>query len=211
MKYTHAIFDLDGTLTDPKEGITKCVQYALKSFGIDEELDNLTCFIGPPLAEMFHTTYGVDGAKAVEKYRERYRDIGIFENAVYDGVPELLRALKAAGVKVALATSKPEVFALRILEKYKIAEYFDVSVGSELDGRRTDKAEVVAEALRRLGNPDKSGVIMIGDRSHDVIGAEKCGVGCIGVSFGYAAEGELKTAGAIKIADSVSELQKLLL
>ncbi len=211
MKYTHVLFDLDGTLTDPKEGITRCVQYALESFGIKEELEKLIPFIGPPLAEMFEQTYGVDGAAAVEKYRERYRDIGIFENAVYDGIPELLAALKAAGVRIALATSKPEVFALRILEKYEIARYFDVVCGSELDGRRTDKAEVVEEALRRLGNPDKARVIMVGDREHDVIGAKKCGVNCIGVSFGYAADGELEKAGAVKIAADVGKLRKMLL
>lgn len=211
MKYTDVLFDLDGTLTDPKEGITRCVQYALRSFGIEEECDNLIPFIGPPLAEMFELTYGVNGQTAVAKYRERYTDIGIFENSVYDGIADMLSALKSAGVKIALATSKPEVFARRILEKYGLIEYFDAVVGSELDGRRTDKAEVVAEALVRLGSPDKSGVIMVGDRSHDVIGAKKCGVGCIGVSFGYAAEGELETAGATAVADSVEQLQEMLI
>ncbi len=211
MKYTHVLFDLDGTLTDPKEGITRCVQYSLNSFGIEEELDKLIPFIGPPLAQMFETTYGVDGQTAVEKYRERYTDIGIFENSVYDGIVDMLAYLKNSGIKIALATSKPEVFALRILEKYELIEYFDVVVGSELDGRRTDKAEVIAEALSRLNSPDKSGVVMVGDRSHDVIGAAKCDLKCIGVSFGYAAEGELERAGAKAIANSVKELQRMLI
>ncbi len=210
MKYSCVLFDLDGTLTDPKEGITRCVQYALRSFGIEEDCENLVCFIGPPLAEMFAETYGIDGYAAVDKYRERYTDVGIFENSVYDGIADMLFYLKNVGVRVALATSKPEVFARRILEKYELMEYFDEVCGSELDGHRTDKSEVVAEALRRLGNPDESGVIMVGDRSHDVIGAAKCGVKCIGVSFGYAAEGELETAGAVAIADSVEELKQML-
>ncbi len=211
MKYTHVLFDLDGTLTDPKEGITKCVQYSLRAFGIEEDCDKLIPFIGPPLAEMFEKTYGVDGSTAVAKYRERYSDIGIFENAVYNGVDGMLSTLKERGIKIALATSKPEVYARRILKKYGLSRYFDETVGSELDGRRTDKAEVINEALCRLGNPDKSGVIMVGDREHDVIGAAKCGIGCIGVSFGYAADGELEGAGAVQIADSIAQLEQIIL
>ena len=211
MNCKYILFDLDGTLTDPKEGITRCVQYSLRSFGIEEDTENLTPFIGPPLAQMFESSYGIDGAAATEKYRERYATVGIFENRVYDGIAQMLVKLKAAEKMLALATSKPEVFARRILEKYELSQYFDVTVGSELDGRRTDKAEVIAEALRQLGNPYKDDAIMVGDRRHDVIGAKKCGIKCIGVRFGFAEQGELEKAGADYIAGSVSELSDMLL
>ena len=211
MNCKYILFDLDGTLTDPKEGITRCVQYSLRSFGIEEDTENLTPFIGPPLAQMFESSYGIDGAAATAKYRERYATVGIFENRVYDGIAQMLVKLKAAEKMLALATSKPEVFARRILEKYELSQYFDVTVGSELDGRRTDKAEVIAEALRQLGNPDKDDAIMVGDRRHDVIGAKKCGIKCIGVRFGFAEQGELEKAGADYIAGSVSELSDMLL
>ena len=211
MNCKYILFDLDGTLTDPKEGITRCVQYSLRSFGIEEDTENLTPFIGPPLAQMFESSYGIDGTAATAKYRERYATVGIFENRVYDGIAQMLVKLKAAEKMLALATSKPEIFARRILEKYELSQYFDVTVGSELDGRRTDKAEVIAEALRQLGNPDKGDAIMVGDRRHDVIGAKKCGIKCIGVRFGFAEQGELEKAGADYIAGSVSELSDMLL
>lgn len=210
------LFDLDGTLTDPKEGITKCVQYALSHFDIEvEDLNELMCFIGPPLVESFREFYGFDKAKAelaVEKYRERFKDIGIFENGVYEGVIDLLKMCKQAGKKLCLATSKPEIFAVRILDKYGMSEYFDEVVGSTLDGTINSKDEVICEAFRRLGISDdklKSNVIMIGDRKHDIIGAKKCGIESIGVRFGYAEEGELEEAGADYIVSTVSELQKL--
>ena len=210
------LFDLDGTLTDPKEGITKCVQYALSHFNIEvEDLNELMCFIGPPLVESFREFYGFDKAKAelaVEKYRERFKDIGIFENGVYDGVIELLKACKQAGKKLCLATSKPEVFAVRILNKYSMSEYFDEVVGSTLDGTINSKDEVICEAFRRLDISDdklKSNVIMIGDRKHDILGAKKCGIESIGVRFGYAKEGELEEAGADYIVSTVSELKDL--
>lgn len=210
------LFDLDGTLTDPKEGITKCVQYALSHFDIEvEDLNELMCFIGPPLVESFREFYGFDKAKAelaVEKYRERFKDIGIFENGVYDGVIELLKACKQAGKKLCLATSKPEVFAVRILNKYSMSEYFDEVVGSTLDGTINSKDEVICEAFRRLDISNdklKSNVIMIGDRKHDILGAKKCGIESIGVRFGYAKEGELEEAGADYIVSTVSELKDL--
>lgn len=210
------LFDLDGTLTDPKEGITKCVQYALAHFGIDvPNLDDLMCFIGPPLVDSFQMFYGFSEEKAEEavvKYRERFKDIGIFENGVYDGVLELLKACKAAGKTIGLATSKPEEFARRILDKYGMAEYFDEITGSTMDGRINAKGDVIMEAFRRMGidGPDKKErVIMVGDRKHDIIGAKQCGIESIGVRFGYAEEGELEAAGADYIVDTVEELKKL--
>ena len=210
------LFDLDGTLTDPKEGITKCVQYALAHFGIDvPNLDDLMCFIGPPLVDSFQMFYGFSEEKAEEavvKYRERFKDIGIFENGVYDGVLEMLKACKAAGKTIGLATSTPEEFARRILDKYGMAEYFDEITGSTMDGRINAKGDVIMEAFRRMGidDPDKKErVIMVGDRKHDIIGAKQCGIESIGVRFGYAEEGELEAAGADYIVDTVEELKKL--
>lgn len=212
------LFDLDGTLTDPKEGITKSVRYALEHFGIEvKDLNELLCFIGPPLIESFQMFYGFSEEKALEateKYRERYKDIGIFENGIYDGITGLLAACKKAGKKLCLATSKPEVFAVRILERYGMAEYFDEVVGSTLDGSINTKDEVIREAFRRQGissDEDKLRVIMIGDRKHDIIGAKKCGISSIGVRFGYAEEGELEEAGADFIVSTVDELCKLCL
>ena len=157
--YKYILFDLDGTLTNPKEGITKCVQYALKYFNINEpNLDNLTKFIGPPLHESFERFYNFskeDAKLAVEKYRERFSTIGLFENGVYDGIKELLEALKREGKILAVATSKPEVFSLRILEKYELKDYFDIICGSELDGRRTIKAEVIEEVFNILHLKDE--------------------------------------------------------
>jgi len=208
----YILFDLDGTLTNPKEGITKCVQYALKHFGIERECDELISFIGPPLKEKFIEYASLseeDGVKAVEIYRERFAPIGIFENEIYDGIIYLLEELKKQGKTLAIATSKPTVYAEKIAEKYGIMPYLSCLVGSELDGRHTDKAEVVEIAMRKLGASSKN-TIMVGDREHDVIGARKNGVECIGVGYGYGGEDELLKSGALKIADTPYELLKIL-
>lgn len=215
--YEYILFDLDGTLTDPKEGITKSVQYALRHFGIDEpDIDNLTRFIGPPLHKSFSEYYGFSEAesqKAVEKYRERFSKIGIYENYVFEGISDLLYRLKEKNRVLAVATSKPEVFMLKILEKYDLKKYFDVMVGSEMDGKRTDKAEVIDEVFRRLylTEADKYKAIMVGDRKYDIYGAKACGISCIGVEFGYAEDDELQLAGADYVISCVSELEELLL
>ena len=218
VKKDYLLFDLDGTLTDPKLGITTCVQYALKSFGIDEpDLDKLEPFIGPPLKDSFMQFYGFDDEKAdaaVEKYRERFKDKGIFENEVYRGIPQMLKRLKARGLHLGVASSKPTVYVERILEHFGIASYFEVVVGSELDGTRTDKAEVVLEALRRFfpnGNVQKHRVFMIGDRKFDVTGARNVGVESVAVSFGYGSMEELMEAHADYIVRSVEELKRFLL
>ena len=211
--YRYILFDLDGTLTDPKEGITKCVQYALKYFGIEADTEDLLDFIGPPLLESFQKYYHLDdeqGHMALKKYRERFNDIGIFENGVYPGIHELLAALKEQERYIALATSKPEVYARRILERYELMPYFDVVVGSEMDGRRTDKGEVITEALRQLQISDeqKPEVLMIGDRLHDMVGAGKNQIDKLGVYYGYAHEGELEEAGADYVVDTVEKLKE---
>ena len=206
------LFDLDGTLTNPKEGITKCVQYALRRFGIERECEELISFIGPPLKEKFMEYASLsekDGIKAVEIYRERFAPIGLFENELYDGILQLLENLKKQGKVLAIATSKPTVFAEKISEKFGIAPYITLLEGSELDGRNTDKALVIKNAMQKLG-AHKENTIMVGDREHDVIGARKNGIDCLGVSYGYAADGELEKSGALKIADTPYELLKIL-
>lgn len=212
--YKYILFDLDGTLTDPKEGITKCVQYALASVGIDEpDLDKLEPFIGPPLHESFMEFYGFDrenAMKLVEKYRERFNDIGIYENNIYPGIADMLKTLKEKGCRLSIASSKPTVLVERILDYFAIDKYFDAVVGSNLDGTRTKKEEVVAEALRQL-QCVKDKTAMVGDRRFDIEGARAFGLTGIGVAFGYAAENELEEAGADYIADTVEELQNLLL
>lgn len=215
MKYSYILFDLDGTLTDPKEGITTSVQYALKAFGIEEsDKDKLTPFIGPPLKDSFMEFYGFSekqAEEAIAKYREWFKPTGIFQNAIYPGIPEMLKELKARGKVLAVASSKPQVFVEKILEHFGIREYFSVIVGSELDGTRGRKEEVVEEALRQLGGTEKLHTVMVGDRCYDIQGGQQHGLRTIGVSFGYAKEGELEEAGADEVADTVEELRRLLL
>lgn len=214
----YVMFDLDGTLTDPKIGITTCVQYALHAAGIEEpDLDRLEPFIGPPLKDSFMEFYSMTEEQAdaaVEKYRERFKDTGIFENRIYDGVPAMLKELHNKGIKLAVASSKPQVFVERILEHFHINQYFDVVVGSELDGTRVNKDEVVLEALNQLFHYkpiQRSQVYMVGDRKFDVEGAKEHGIESVAVTYGYGSMEELKEAKADYIVRSVGELQKFLL
>lgn len=214
MRYKYIFFDLDGTLTDPQEGITNCVKYALESFGITETDDSkLMRFIGPPLVYSFREYYGFDEEKslrAVEKYRERFSSVGLFENRVYDGIYDVLQTLTDSAHVLVLATSKPKVFADRIMAKYRLRPYFKLICGSELDGTRNDKDEVIEYALSELGCP-RGKVIMVGDRKHDIIGAKKCGIASCGVRFGYAEEGELEKAGADFIAEDMEDMLNILM
>ncbi len=203
------LFDLDGTLTESGPGIISSVRYALEKMGgpvLDD--DALGRFIGPPLLDSFRDFCGFDPAEvtvAIAAYREYYATDGQYENAVYDGIPELLASLRAAGRTLAVATSKAEVFAESILDHFALTEHFATIVGSELDGRRTAKADIITEALARLGRPT-AGTVMIGDRSHDVRGAATVGVGSIGVLWGYGDDAELTAAGADALAASPAEL-----
>lgn len=216
--FQYLLFDLDGTLTDPKLGITSCVQYALRKFGIEEpDLDKLEPFIGPPLSDSFREFYGFDEQKALEgvaAYRERFTDVGIFENEIYPGIKEMLSHLQKAGKRLAVASSKPTVYVKKILQHFAIEEYFAVIVGSELDNTRSRKEEVIEEALRQLYQGEKvdnDKTVMIGDRKFDILGAKLSGLVSVGVSFGYALPGELEEAGADYIVDTVSQLEELLL
>lgn len=213
--FTYCFFDLDGTITDPKIGITSSVAYALEKYGISvEDKDQLTTFIGPPLHESFCKYFGFSNMAAydaVDKYREYYKAQGIFENYLYDGMADLLCDLQKVGIKVIMATSKPEIFARQIAEYFHIDAYFSCITGSELDGTRVAKDEVIACAMRRMGMQDTSDAVMIGDRMHDIVGAKKNSMESIGVLYGYGSRQELEDAGAGQIACSVEELRSLLL
>lgn len=212
-KITTLLFDLDGTLTDPMEGITKSVQFALKKQGIiEEDLWNLTKFIGPPLMDSFQKYYDFseeEAKQAVIDYREYFAPTGKFENKVYEGIPEMLAALKEKGFTLALATSKPEVFALDILEHFGLKQYFDFVGGALLTGR-TDKAEVISYVLQSIG-ADKEETVMIGDREHDLIGAAKNDLFSVGVLYGYGDREEHEKAGVGQIVETVEELRNYLL
>lgn len=211
----YCFFDLDGTITDPKIGITSSVAYALEKYGITvEDKDQLTTFIGPPLHESFRKYFGFShmaAYDAVDKYREYYKTQGIFENFLYDGMADLLKSLQNAGIKIVMATSKPEIFAQQIAEYFHIDSHFTCIAGSELDGTRVAKDEVIAYAMERIGIKDTAGTIMIGDRMHDIVGAKKNGMKSIGVLYGYGNRMELEDAGADYIVESVEELKTLLL
>lgn len=207
------LFDLDGTLTNPEEGITNCVKYALESFGIKEnDMRVLRRFIGPPLVDSFMKYYGMDkndAEKALIKYRERFSVTGLYENSLIPGIPEVLKELKEHKKQIALATSKPLVYSKKILKNFKIDRYFDIFSGAELDGTRNDKAEVIEFALNEAKT--MLSPVMVGDRKYDIIGAKKNGIKSIGVSFGFAEEGELSKAGADHIVDSPEELLNILI
>ena len=212
--YQYILFDLDGTLTDPREGITKSVQYALAKMGIEEpDLTALEHFIGPPLYDEFRRCYDFDDAQArqaVAAYRERFSVTGWQENLLFDGVPAMLHALRSAGKTLAIASSKPAVFVEKILDLFAIAPYFDVVSGATLDGSISTKAQVVEQALQLLSVTDRSKVVLVGDRKHDVEGAQLCAIDCVGVTFGFGGLQELQQAGATRIAQDFSRLLQVL-
>ena len=211
MKYI--FFDLDGTLTDPAEGITNSVAYALSKFGIEvQDRKTLNRFIGPPLVDAFMEYYGFskeDAERALGFYREYFAPKGIFENAVIDGIPSMLEALKTDGKKLYVATSKPEKFAVEILEHFSLDRYFDGIYGSTMDETRNKKDAVIAYALSMSG-ASATDSIMVGDRHHDIEGAKANGMRSVGVLFGYGSREELATAGADQIAEDIKELQNIL-
>lgn len=205
--YKAILFDLDGTLTESGEGITKSVQYALEKLGRPEEdLEKLKVFVGPPLMEQFMKYAGFDqetARRAVEYYRERYSDVGIYENRLYPGVENMLRTLKGKGYRLAVASSKPEYFVKQILEYFHLTDCFEEIVGSEMNGSRTSKSEVIEETLSRLGMSGNRGeAVMVGDREHDIMGAKTCGLDCVAVSYGYGSMDELSAAQPLKIENS---------
>ena len=207
MKYKNYLFDLDGTLTDPGLGIKNSIRYALDKAGLPTLPDEtLNFFIGPPLVESFIKYCGVTPEAANELlrlYREYFSVTGLFENEVYEGVPELLDTLCKSGAKVFLATSKPEVFALKILEHFDLMKYFTFAGGSTLDGSRIDKADVIDYVLESA-NISAEASVMVGDRKYDIEGGRKCGLDTVGVTFGYGGADEF--ADADYIIDRPEEL-----
>lgn len=204
------LFDLDGTLTDPAEGLLKCIRHALERLEVACPTDaELHACIGPPLHESFARLLGDDGtarvAHAMRHFRERFTDAGIFENRLYEGIEEALAALREAGTPLVVATSKPQPFAERILRHFDLAQYFDGVYGSELDGTRSNKGELIAHLLAREALRAEDAV-MIGDRAHDVIGAKANGVRSIGVLWGYGSREELVSAGADALCDAPEKL-----
>ena len=192
-------FDLDGTLTDPKPGITRSIQYALQKLELPTipTEDELTWCIGPPLRASFVRLLGAETSAdlAVSYYRERFSDVGLYENGVYDGIGAVLTKLGAAGHRLFVATSKPHVFAERIIDHFGLRDHFERVFGSELDGTRVDKSHLLEYALKQA-SVDPARTLMIGDRSHDMVGAKNNGMKGIGVLYGYGTRDELLDAGA---------------
>ena len=214
-KMKYIFMDLDGTLTNPKEGITKSFQYALNAFGITvDNLDELTKHIGPPLVDTFKEYYGFDDEKtkeAVKKYRERFEEIGWRENEVYQGMEKALKALTDAGKILILATSKPEKIAIRIMDAFDLSKYFTCICGAAGDGIRAKKDEVIQYAIERNGITDLSSILMVGDRNYDILGAKKVGISSLGVLYGFGSREEFLEAGADYIAESVEEMCRICL
>jgi len=206
----YILFDLDGTLTDPYEGIINSFQYALAHFGvIEEDPEKLRQLIGPPLRENL-ARYVDNVEKGVELYREHFGAAGLYENSLYDGIPELLESASATGFTLAIASSKAQVYVRQIAEHFGIAHFFAFIGGSELDGRRSEKAEVIKYVMEAIGAAYMDSVLMIGDRKHDIIGAKSCKVTSIGVLYGYGTKEELEAAGADYTVETVTELKNLL-
>lgn len=213
--YQNILFDLDGTITDSGKGITNSVAYALEKFDINiQDLSELRRFIGPPLQDSFVNFYQFsqkDASKAVEYYREYYRDKGIFENFVFDGIENLLQLLKAKDKNLVVATSKPEYFANIIIKHFKLDDYFSLVAGSHMDGTRVHKNEIIEHVMQTLEIKNPTHSIMIGDREFDIKGAKHHQMKSIGVLFGFGSKEELENAGADHIADTVQDLTNLLL
>jgi len=213
LKYDFFLFDLDGTLTDPQVGMGKSLRYALDAINEQTEITDFTQLIGPPLRDSLRDIFGLEGERnelAVTKYREYFGEKGLFENELYLGVIELLQKLKGDGVKMAIATSKVKKYAERIAEHFGFSQYFDFIGGSEFDGRRGAKAEVIADVLEHFqigGSPEAlARVVMIGDRKYDIVGAAAAGIDSIGVLWGFGSAEELRAAGATSIVGSTEEL-----
>ena len=212
MRWRTVLFDFDGTIFDTVEGITKSAQYALAKHGIHEPLDRLRCFAGPPLAEKFMEVYGVTQPEAeqlVAEFRERYVPIGVYESSPFSGIKELLIRLRQAGLKLGVATSKPQTLAELLLERANMKDCFDVIVGSAPGPGNDQKWQIVQRALA-LSETAPEAAVLVGDTKYAAIGAARCGVACLGVAWGYAAPGELEAAGVLGIAADPAELEGLL-
>ncbi|NLP15979.1 MAG: HAD-IA family hydrolase [Clostridiales bacterium] len=211
----YVLLDLDGTITNPKEGITKSVQYGLKAMNIHiDDLDSLTKHIGPPLREGFMEYYGFNEEEAeatVKKYREYYIETGIHQNELYEGMERLLTRLKQAGKYLIVATSKPEELAVKVLEGFHLENYFDDICGASFDTSRESKAAVIKYALEKNSITNLDKVVMVGDRKYDILGAKEAGISSIGVLYGFGSEKELREAGADRIVATVEEVYEAIM
>lgn len=211
----YILMDLDGTITNPKEGITKSIQYALSTKNIHiEDLESLTKHIGPPLRGGFMEYYGFTAEEAEEattEYRKYYAEKGLYQNELYEGMERLLTRLKQAGKYLIVATSKPEMFAVKILESFHLDHYFDDICGATFDSSREDKASVIRYALEKNAITDLDRVVMVGDRKYDILGAKAVGIASIGVLYGFGNEKELLDAGADRIAATVDDLYDIII
>jgi phosphoglycolate phosphatase len=202
------LFDLDGTLTDSREGILKSIQYALSCYGIEEDTETLGMFLGPPAHLAFQEFYGFSEEESFEitnVFRKRYSEKGIYENHIYDGIKELLEKFRGDGVKLCVATSKPQIYTDKILEKFDIRKYFDIVVGSDLDGNFCNKSDIISKVVE-LGRYDKSECFMVGDRKYDIIGAKENGIKSVAVLYGYGDMEEFISSGADFIVEKVEDI-----
>lgn len=210
ISYETLLFDLDGTITDTGPGIRNSVAYALKKQGIYvDDMSELNRFVGPPLIDSFKNFYGMNeeqANRAVADYRSIYSEKGIYENNIYDGMRELLKALYEKGKTLAVATSKPERFARLVIDDLGLAPYFKYVAGADMEGTRNKKSKVIEYALELCGVTDKNKVIMIGDTKFDVLGARECGIDSLGILFGYGSREELEGAGATYIVNNVCDI-----
>jgi len=210
MKYKYILFDLDGTLTDPQEGICRCINHALSFYGMEKPLKELTKYIGPPLLNSFAELVGEENAEnAIIKYRERFSSIGLYENKIYPNVQETLAHLKEKGYILCTASSKPQIYVEKILQYFDISQYFTIIGGASLDGKISEKKDVILLVLKQL-NADKHTVVMVGDTRFDLIGEEEMGLDAIGVTYGFASEDELQQYPHIALIDDISEITDIL-
>lgn len=213
--YKYIFFDLDGTLTNSMEGIIKSLEYSFDKMNLPRPpMETLKKFIGPPLTVSFHELMGFDdeqSEKAIELYRERYVKTGLFENAPFDGIPEMLKSVKESGKILAVATSKPEFMAKTVTDYFDLTKYFATVSGSADESE--DKEAVIRKAMKRLNLPESAvdEILMVGDRKHDIIGAHRCNIKCCGVGFGFAPEGEFAEYGADYTVETVDELKEFLI
>lgn len=213
MRYDTVLFDLDGTLTDSSEGIVKSLQHALKAFGIERERESLLKFIGPPIQENFVELLGKTGEpveRAVKIFRERYERVGYLENRLYEGVPEMLCRLRGAGLRLCVATSKPQYMAEIVLRHFEIYEYFDFLCGSSRDGALRHKPDIIRCVLEQP-HAERGRAVMVGDRYFDLEGARQCGIDSIGVTYGFGSEEELIPFGPVFLAETPARTADFLL
>ena len=212
MNKQYILFDLDGTLTDPALGITNSIMHAIKKMNLEpQKREDLYVFIGPPLHEQFMNYFhlsSTEADKAVENYREYFSVHGLFENDPYPHINDVLKELKARGYHIALATSKPEIYAKQILEKFNMAQYFDIIKGSKLNDRTENKTRIMKEAMDFFNDDDLSKYIMVGDRKFDMLGAKDLGIDSLGVTYGYGSKEELLESDATHIIDTPLDILK---